>query len=155
MRPTAPTAALIASLAMAGATPLQAQSLESCYEGRASAVNIPDPVADYTRYFANGAIRVTLLETPEPAENYAWLMIVSPPRDELGLGQCRLLGALPEGNGFTGIDFRALQADYDPASGLTLRMPAQRRAPGSADLSPVTLAVTINQSTGEIDARYE
>ncbi|ETA50485.2 hypothetical protein P279_19340 [Rhodobacteraceae bacterium PD-2] len=142
-------------MALIAAMPLHAQSLESCYDGRASAVNIPDPVGDYTRYFANGAIRVTLLETPEPAENYAWLMIVSPPRDELGLGQCRLLGAMPPGNGFTGIDFRAMHADYDPASGLTLRMPAQRRAPGSADLSPVTLAVTINQNTGDITAGYE
>lgn len=138
------TAALLAAPTLAQAQPTVAQC-----DWQASARNIPEPWEDNTRTFANGDVRVTLLDTVEPAAVPFYLMILSPPLNELGERQCRIVG---DGNmGFYSIGFDGIDAGYDPSRGLTLTMPAATYTDG-ATRRDFTLQVTVNQSSGKITA---
>ena len=133
-------------------TPLAAAaqpvSVGPCTEA-ASAENLVEPWTGNTATYGNGAIRVALLDTAEPAAAPVHLMVLSPPMNELGLRGCKLV-SLSAGSGFYDIDFAGRSADYDAATGLTLRLPAQRFVPDTGQGAPAVLTVTINQSTGEI-----
>ena len=136
-----------AFLLLAG--PLQAQQVEvrPCGDGdRVDA--IAEPWESNTATYAGGDIRVALLDMVEPAGGAWKLAVISPPRDELGLRQCRVIGA--DGIGFYGLDFALRQADYDPQRGLVLTLPATRYADAAPEGELYRLVVTINQQTGEI-----
>lgn len=112
---------------------------------------IAEPWEDNTATFADGQVRIALLDMVEPAGGALKLLIISPPRDELGLRQCRVVG-LDNGLGFYDMDFAAHSATYDPARGLTITLPA-RHYPHSdpqGDEGWFQLAVTVNQQTGQI-----
>lgn len=113
---------------------------------------IAEPWEDNTATYAEGQIRVALLDMVEPAGGALKLVVISPPRDELGLRQCRVIG-LDNGLGFYDMDFAAHRADYDPARGLTITLPA-RHYPLDGDFEGdegwFDLSVTVNQQTGEI-----
>lgn len=115
----------------------------------ASAENLVEPWTQNTATYGNGAIRVALLDTAEPAAAAVHLMVLSPPMNELGLRGCKLV-SLTQGSGFYDIDFAGRSADYDAGTGLTLRLPAQRFVPDTGLGAPAVLTVTINQRTGEI-----
>lgn len=66
------------------AAPVAAQTAIPCgWQARADA--IVEPWAENTTTFANGALRVALLDTIEPAASAAYLLITHPPVDEVGL----------------------------------------------------------------------
>ena len=131
-----------------------AQEIYDCSGWQGSARNIVEPWEAHTRTFANGQIRVALLDTVEPAAGAFYLLILSPPYDELGGRGCTLVGA-NGGIGFSGADFPAMGASYDPVQGLTLRMGVQVFAPAVGGFDPAILAVTINQATGTVTPVYE
>jgi hypothetical protein len=138
----------IALAALFLATPAAAQTVTDC-SSHASAANLVEPWEANTRTFSNGKVRVALLDTVEPAATPFYLLVISPPLDELGLPQCRVIALRPN-EGFYSLDFDRLDASYDPARGLTFTLPA-----GVYDLdkgAPVdgTLTFTLNQSTGDI-----
>ena len=116
---------------------------------RTSARNIPEPWEDHSRTFSNGAVRLTLLDTLEPAAAAFYLMLLSPPYSELGDRQCVVIG-LPD-MGFSSVDITGLTADYDPAQGLILTLPVGRWVPDADAFLNETLHVTLNQSTGAVD----
>lgn len=121
--------------------------------GIARADSIPEPWAENTRTFANGEVRLAVIDTVEPAVGAYWLLVMHPPRDELGLRHCTLVG---HGNlGFAGMDFAALNAGYDPALGLTFTLPVQAFNPETGGIDPHMLSVTVNQSTGRVDAGFQ
>lgn len=130
-----------------------AQAVVSC-DNTASAFNLVEPWDQNSRTFANGEVRVALLDTVEPAAAAFHLLMISPPRDELGLRQCRTV-SMSEGSGFAGLDFAALTASYDPATGLVLELPAKVFDATTAELSPRMLTVTLNQTSGEIVPRLD
>lgn len=123
-----------------------------CEGFRASAENIPEPWEANSRSFANGAVRLALIDTVEPAAGAFHLMILSPPYDELGGRQCRLVGA-GAGMGFAGLSFEGLSAAYDPARGLTWTLPVRHFDPVTAGFRDGVLSVTLNQATGQIVVR--
>lgn len=137
-----------AALTLIGAQAAQAQSpsVMEC-DWQASARNIGEPWEDYSRTFSNGLTRVTMLDTIEPAAGWAYLMIQSPPYDELGARQCRIIGQ--QGMGFGGMYFNELQASYDPAQGLLFDVPVVQYVDGVNDRL-MYLQIVLNQSTGEI-----
>ena len=137
------------------AEPLPAQAIIDCTSWQASARNIPEPWEQHTRTFANGDIRVALLDTIEPAAGAFYLMVITPPYDELGSKTCWIVADQDGGIGFAGLEFQQIGASYDPASGLTLRMPASLYAPSTGGFDPAILAVTINQATGDVIPRFE
>ena len=146
---------LALALSLILAAPATAQAVIDCDGWQSSARNIPEPWEANIRTFANGNIRVALLDTIEPAAGAFYLMIIAPPYDELGSRNC---GVIADGDGvivFDGLFFDQLGASYDPATGLTLRVPVSLFAPATGGFDPAILAVTINQATGTISPRFE
>ena len=130
-----------------------AQSVETC-DWRASAANLAEPWEENTRTFANGAVRVALVDTLEPAAGAYYVLVIAPPYDELGLPQCRLIG-YGGGMGFSGMTFDAMDSGYDPSVGLILSLPAQRYNADMADFEGGVLSFAVNQATGEILTGFE
>ena len=131
-----------------------AQEVSDC-DWRASAYALAEPWEANTRTFSNGKTRLALLDTVEPAAGAFHILILSPPYDELGERQCKVVSA--QGSvGFYGIDFAGLQAQYDPAIGLGFAIPGQVYEPESMSGSvPMYLLITLNQATGQIDAQVQ
>ncbi|OWU86797.1 hypothetical protein ATO6_05720 [Oceanicola sp. 22II-s10i] len=135
------------------AVPAMAADVSEC-DVRGSAQFLAEPWEDNTRTYAQGAIRIAAIDMIEPAGAPFHLLIVSPPTNEIGERQCRIVDRGPGGYGFYALDISAIEASYDPARGLTLYVPA---ADYPADVSRPefrTLTVTINQATGRITADY-
>lgn len=135
------------------ALPANAVTVAAC-DGLASVRAIAEPWEANTRTFANGEIRVVVLDTIEPAAAAFHLAILHPPRDELGSPMCSQVSA-SEGMGFGGLDLGPAVAGYDPARGLTVSMPVSLYDPDTANFVQGALSVTINQSTGQVWAVVE
>jgi hypothetical protein len=128
-----------------------AQDIGACDDYRTSVAMLAEPWEENTRIFADGTVRLALIDTFEPAAAAFHLVILSPPYDELGFGQCaRVSGA--EGSGFAGLDVAATEAEYDAAQGLTFTIPATRWIMEKDEYVPAVLTVTLNQATGAITA---
>lgn len=142
-------AATIASVASV----TTAQEVSDCdWQARADA--LVEPWDEFSRTFANGDVRLALLDTVEPAAGAFHLLILSPPFDEIGARQCRTLG-LGGGLGFSGVSFDALEASYDPAVGLIFDLPVAWFDPETADFLSGIAVFTLNQATGQIDAWFD
>lgn len=113
---------------------------------------IAEPWEDNSATYADGKIRVAVLDFTEPAATAWKLLVLSPPYDEVGYRQCRLI-EISENVGFYGFRFKDRKASYDPETGLTLTIPASiyNAENGEADWKELT--VTINQQTGEITTK--
>jgi hypothetical protein len=136
-------------LAALTAAPACAQSVGEC-DWRAEAASLAEPWEDHTRTFANGDIRIALIDVGEPAAGGFHLLVLSPPYGELGERQCRVV-TTEDGIGFPGLKVDQTEAVYDPATGLTLRVPLARYDLNSGSVyDGSVLAVTVNQSTGDI-----
>ncbi len=144
----------ILAMAMLATLPAQAQVVGDCTDGRSGAQAVAEPWEENTRLFANGAVRLAITDITEPAAGSFFLMILSPPHDELGLRQCALIGA-QDGLGFAGLTLDGITADYDPALGLRFGIAARHYLPDTGDFGDATLTVTLNQSTGDVAARLD
>jgi hypothetical protein len=135
------------------ATPAAAQvTVEDC-DWRASAQSVAEPWEENTRTFANGDVRLARLDVGEPAFGGFFLLLLSPPRDELGFRQCRVL-TYPETSGFAGIDMSALEAGYDPSVGLMFTLPVKVYVASDAvEGHSALLRFSLNQATGAITPR--
>lgn len=140
--------AIAVCLGLLAGAPVMAQEAVPC-DWPARADNIAEPWEENTRTFAEGKVRLALLDTAEPAAAAFHVFVLSPPYDELGLRQCRTIGL--NGMGFAGADFGSLQAAYDPAVGLIFTMTVQ--VYDGMDYTPRTLRFTLNQATGDIGAQ--
>jgi len=115
----------------------------------ASAQALVEPWEEYSRTYSNGKTRIALLDTVEPAAGAFHILVLSPPYNELGDRQCRVI-SVSEGQGFMGIDFGALSARYDPSIGLMFRVPVQFYDEATGFGRPARLDFTLNQATGHI-----
>lgn len=129
------------------AAPAFAQQVQPC--GNARADSIAEPWEENIASYAEGQVRIALLDMVEPAGGALKLLVISPPRDEVGHRQCRVVQA-GVGLGFYGLNFAERRASYDPARGLTLTLPAQHYLPEEPEGGWHELSVTINQQTGGI-----
>ncbi len=131
-----------------------AQVITECNE-IASAVNIAEPWEANTRTFANGAIRVAMLDTGgEPACCSRHLMVLMPAGggDEPVWRQCRIASAQP-GLGFYDVDVPGITASYNPSKGLLLSVPIGHWHQGmetGAPPIPDRMEIRINQATGTV-----
>lgn len=117
---------------------------------RAGAEYIAEPWEANIATYAQGQIRLAIIDHTEPAAAAVSLMVLAPPLDETGLRRCQLV-TLDGGSGFYDMDFDRRKAAYDPAKGLTLTIPAQRFDADTGLGKPATLSLTINQRSGQID----
>ena len=141
---------LLLPIVFSMATTATAQTISDC-DWQAGAQSIMEPWDDHTKTFAEGAVRLAVLDTVEPAAAAMHLLVLSPPYDELGSRQCKTIGS-GDTLGFSGIRWDALSADYDPQVGLIFEVPVSRYDPASAGFPTGLLSFTLNQATGEIDA---
>lgn len=128
------------------ATPAAAQSVSLC-DWQALAQALVEPWEENTRVFANGNVRLVAIDTVEPANGAAYLLVLSPPRSELGERQCCVVG-FSDQLGFAAIYFDRLKADYDPAVGLMFDVPVQIVTADASFFKGGLLSLTLNQSTG-------
>lgn len=136
------------------AAPAAAQSVGDCGDWTL-AQYLPEPWEEHTATYAEGQIRVAVLDTMEPAAAAMHLMVISPPLDEAGGRQCKMVslsGGAGRPSGFLNLDFGAREASYDPARGLVLAMPVEGFKPGASVGDQGELTVTVNQSSGEVMA---
>ncbi|SHI85171.1 hypothetical protein [Wenxinia saemankumensis] len=130
------------------ASPAAAQVIRDCDSHIANARNLALPYDEATRMFANGDITLISLLLDEPACCGAHLMVLYPdPEDPFTA--CALVTTKDE-LGWSNLDLPGTEGAYDPATGLTLDVPA-RRWDGS-DFAPFTLSVIVNQQTGVVRA---
>lgn len=147
---------LCALVALVAAVPLSApaQVVADC-DWIASPANIAEPWDQNSRTYANGAIRVALLDTGgEPVCCSAHLLILAPSggQDEPVYRQCRVASA-GAGTGFFSIDVPGIAASYDPAKGLLLSVPVGHWHQGMESGQPAIpdrMEIRINQASGEV-----
>ncbi len=138
---------------VASTSPGFAQVAQPCgWQARAD--NIVEPWEQNTATFAEGAVRLALLDTAEPAAAAFYLLIMHPPYDELGLRTCTTVG-LDENLGYAAMDFDALEAEYDPALGLKFTLPARIYLPEQSFQNGTQLHITVNQSNGDVSVTQE
>ncbi|TNF21782.1 MAG: hypothetical protein EP318_05780 [Rhodobacteraceae bacterium] len=134
-----------------GATGASAQTVAVC-DWRAAARAIVEPWEANTRTFSNGKTRLALLDTVEPAAGAFHLLILSPPYNELGERQCRMISH--DGTmGFAEMAFGALSAGYDPARGLLFDIPVRHVDAATGGITGGWLGLEVNQATGAIATR--
>jgi hypothetical protein len=126
----------------------QAQAVSDC-DWQSSAWNLVEPWEENTRTFSNGAVRLAVLDTIEPAAGAMHLLILSPPYGELGDRQCKVL-SWGEGLGFAGLYFNDLKAGYDPTRGLLFEIPVQIYDPETSFSNSALVSLELNQATGAI-----
>ncbi len=146
-------AGVLAVAALAVSPHAWAQSVGEC-DWRASAANLVEPWDEASKSFANGAVRVALLDLIEPGAAAYHLLLLSPPYEVMGDRQCRIISLSPR-FGFMGVELEKITAEYDPAKGLTLSLPAARYNPDSVEGDWSLLHITVNQSTGDVAATLE
>lgn len=111
--------------------------------------SIVEPWQDNTASYAEGNVRIALIDLIEPAAAAYQLAVLHPPRDELGARQCHLI-ATGAHMGFAEIRFAERTASYDPATGLTISLPVRMETGDGPDQGWAQVAININQQTGEI-----
>jgi hypothetical protein len=139
--------------ALFGAITSQAQVISDC-DLQTSAWNLAEPWEDNTRTFSNGAVRLAVLDTIEPAAGAMHLLILSPPYGPLGDRQCKVL-SWSEGIGYAWLYFNELKAGYDPARGLTFEIPVQYFDPETSFSNSMLIFLELNQATGAIKVDVE
>ncbi len=126
-----------------------AQSVNEC-DWVASARNLAEPWGENTRTFANGAIRVALLDTLEPVCCSFHLLVLSP-HPEWGQA-CHVVSDQP-GQGWVALHFQNLKASYDAAKGLRVNVDADYYDPATGTADPaqrMRFGIRINQATGTV-----
>ena len=137
-----------AALALTAA-PAAAQSVADC-DWLASAWNLVEPWETHSRTFANGAVRLALLDAIEPGAVPFHLLLLSPPYDEMGGRMCKVISEQP-GIGFANIFWDDLEAGYDPAVGLKIHVPVEIWI-GTNNSVVRGLRLTLNQASGAVGA---
>jgi len=128
------------------ASPVLAEPvLTDCNDWRASAEYVAEPWDEMTATFGNGATRIAIMDSVEPANAAYNLLILSPPFAPTGERQCRLL------TGFSGLSLEGMEAGYDPSIGLYLTLTSQLFLDDISEFASAQLDLRINQETGDID----
>lgn len=152
--------AILTLLFLLGFSPIaSAQHVEDCVTEfsngeRTSAGVIVEPWEENSKAFANGDVRLSYMDTEDPANYSAYLMVLSPPRDELGGRQCKII-SMHEGLGFASLTFSDLIAGYDAKTGLVFKVPVTTHDNQTSIYTKHILVVTVNQATGLVTAAFE
>ncbi len=138
-----------------------AQVVNDCYSEDADSYLtdigvIPEPWEINTRTFANGDVRLVLLDTWDPANYAVHLMItyVDPERHESEGRACAIVSDR-DGYGFQNISLLDMAAGYDPAAGLTFSIEAERYNPSDETVNHGLLEVILNRATGQVTASFQ
>lgn len=102
------------------------------------------------RHYANGQITIAVVDDGRAdAAQALSVLVVSPPLNQEGQRQCRLISATPLA-GYAALILDKAGAVYDPAIGLTVSFPGMVMPTVESLGDKIDLAVTINQATGMV-----
>jgi len=135
------------------AAPAVAQTALPC-DWQADVLNIAEPWEANTATFADGDVRVAMLDVAEPASAAFYLLILHPPETVPGFRHCTVVG-LDDGLGYADMTFSDLDAGYDPETGLTLTVPAGVHEPEQSSPTEVDILVSVNQSSGDVTVSHQ
>jgi hypothetical protein len=141
---------MILVTAVLAAAPAASQTTVPC-AGLIDLTQITEPWEQYSRSYAEGAIRVFEAYLDPNLAAGAVIGVIHPvPGDPYPLRTCTaVLHADPDARYFGEALIAEATASYDPARGLTVRVPV--RFPDFAQ--PIeAVTITINQATGEVTA---
>lgn len=130
-----------------------AATLSECGDYRTDLRSIAEPWEDHTRIYANGEIRVVLIDTIEPAAGAFHLVLLTPPYDELGSPVCTVVSP-PEGSGFSGISFPDMVAE-EAAGSLKLTVPVGLYDATTDTFPEAVLTVTVDTAAGTLTAEVK
>ena len=130
----------------------QAQTVAEC-DVRSMSEFLVEPWEHYSHSFSNGLVRLAVLNTNEPAAGAEHLLILSPPFDDMGNRQCRIVSHT-DGMGFAGLYFRDMEVVQDAAPGLSVTIPAQGFDLARGFAQAGMLTVTLDQVTGDVTADF-
>ena len=144
----------LTAFALCLASPAVAQEIGTCDDYRSSVAMLAEPWEENTKVFGEGEVRLAVIDTFEPAAGAFHLVILSPPYDEAGFGQCALVTS-DTGTGFAGLNIAGITSTGDMATGLAFTMPATRWISDSDTFVDAVLNVTLNPTTGAIVAKLD
>lgn len=134
------------------ALPVAAQEVRDC-DGLASVDAIGEPWRNHTRTFSGNHVRLVVIDTLEPAAAAFQLVIMSPPRNALGMRQCKMVGS--SGTlGFGAMSLNEITSDYDSTKGLSWGIPVRVYDANTGGFTDKILSVTLNQSNGAITTGF-
>jgi hypothetical protein len=143
---------LYAFILMLYANTAIAQAVVDC-DWQVAMPSIVEPWEENSRVFANGKVRLTLVDASEPAAGSFHIVVLSPPEDEIGGRQCKVVSA-SEYVGFSYVDFKKLKAVYDARVGLVFVIPVRVYNGQNDVFEPKKVAFSLNQATGEMMVSY-
>lgn len=139
---------LVILLSMLLAGPTLAAEVQECTPEIVDVGHTPEPWETHSRSFANGAVRIAVLDSVALAVG-AFYLLVSIDSDD-PWRQCHVVA--DQGSGFAALSLYAMQSAYDPASGLRSSMDVQQFNVEMARPEPAVLNVLINQTNGTVTA---
>lgn len=138
-----------------------AQIVQDCYSENANNTLtdirvIPEPWEANTRTFANGDVRLTLLDMWDPANYAVRLMItyVDPERHESEGRACVIISDTDQ-YGFQNMSLLDMAAGYDPTTGLTFSIETERYDVATETVDHGVLNVILNRATGQVMADFQ
>lgn len=134
--------------------PAAAQAISACDDWRSSVLGIAEPWEANTKTYADGTVRMVIMDVGEPVAGSYRLLILTPPTDENPDGrQCQVL-SFDADLGFAGLSFDGVTDITDP-TGLTVIIPAKRWIAETDTYADAKLSVTVNSTDGAIAASLE
>lgn len=138
-----------------------AQVVQDCYGEHANRDLtdirlIPEPWEANTRIFANGDVRLALLDMWDPANYAVRLMItyVDPMRHESEGRACVIVSDTDQ-YGFQNMDLTGMTAGYDPATGLIFSIETERYNASDETVDHGVLNLILNRATGQVTASFQ
>lgn len=142
-------------------TSANAQVVNDCYSAQADGALtdirlIPEPWQANTRLFSNGDVRLTLIDTWDPA-NYAVHLMISyvDTRRHESEGRACVIISDQASQGFQNISLLDMAAGYDPATGLSFSIEAERYNASDESVDHGALNVILNRATGQVTASFQ
>jgi len=137
-------------------TAAHAQRVTPCLEGadiryEASVLAIAEPWEDNTRTFADGDIRIAVIDTYEPAYGAYYLMVMYWAGNNSELRSCDLVsqGEL----GFVGMTLEGMEASFKPGLGLVLQVPTTFYNPVEDEFEDGFIEVVVDRAANRVMAR--
>ena len=138
--------ACLSGLVMMGEA--SAAEVLACDQTETSAAFLAEPWEANTRSFANGDVRLAVLDFVEPAVSAFHLLVLSPPFDDFGHATCQVVSFANE-IGYREMLLEGIRVDYDPTQGLIFEIAVST---GAETREKGMLLLTLNQETGELQA---
>ena len=132
-----------------------AQQVQPCFDGaripyRASAEAIAEPWAKNTRSFADGKVRIAVMDTGEPAYGAYYLMVMYWAGGDGALRTCELIS---QGEvGFVGITLEGMEATYKAELGLVLKVPTTFYNSVNDEFEEGAIEVLIDRAANRVEA---